>query len=52
MQVSASFLSIRENRKENIFRLVESGADYLHVDIMDGEFVENKTDFEELKRVL
>lgn len=43
MKVSASFLSIKDNIKENIKRLDNSNIDYLHLDIMDGIFVQNKT---------
>ena len=43
MKISASFLSIKDNLKENIARLTQTDIDYLHLDIMDGNFVENKT---------
>lgn len=43
MKVSASFLSIKENIKENIKKLDNTNIDYLHLDIMDGKFVQNKT---------
>ena len=33
--ISASFLSIKENLKENIKRLDKTNIDYLHLDIMD-----------------
>ena len=41
--ISASFLSIKENVKDNIEKLDTTTIDMLHVDIMDGLFVENKT---------
>lgn len=41
--ISASFLSIKDNIKENIQKLDATSIDMLHVDIMDGVFVENKT---------
>ncbi len=44
MKISASFLSIKDNLEQNINKLINSNIDYLHVDIMDGQFVENKTD--------
>lgn len=43
MKISASFLSIKDNLKENIKLLSKSNIDYLHLDIMDGIFVPNKT---------
>ena len=43
MKISASFLSIKNNLKENIKLLAKSNIDYLHLDIMDGIFVPNKT---------
>lgn len=53
MQLSVSFLGITENRKENILKLSNEKIDFLHIDVMDGEFVENKTEnLEDLKKVL
>ena len=43
MKISASFLSIKDNLKDNINRLTKCDIDYLHLDIMDGVFVNNKT---------
>lgn len=43
MKISASFLSIKDNLKENLKLLCKSNIDYLHLDIMDGSFVPNKT---------
>lgn len=43
MKISASFLTIHEPIKENIEKLVQTDIDYLHLDIMDGKFVPNKT---------
>lgn len=43
MQISASFLSIKENVKQNVEVLDKCDIDYLHLDVMDGIFVENKT---------
>ena len=43
MKISASFLSIKDNIKENIVKLTNNDIDYLHLDIMDGKFVANKT---------
>lgn len=53
MKISASFLSIKDNLKENIARLTQTDIDYLHLDIMDGNFVENKTwDIEQIKGII
>ena len=43
MKISASYLSIKDNIEENIKRLDNSKIDYIHVDVMDGMFVPNKT---------
>lgn len=53
MKISASFLSIKDNIKENIIKLDNTNIDYLHIDIMDGMFVPNKTwDIDEIKYLL
>ena len=41
--ISASFLSIKDNIKDNINKLDKTSIDMLHVDIMDGKFVSNST---------
>lgn len=43
MKISASFLSIKNNLRENINILSKTSIDYMHLDIMDGKFVPNKT---------
>lgn len=43
MKISASFLSIKEDMEKNLEKLDKTNIDYLHVDIMDGIFVPNKT---------
>ena len=43
MKISASILSIKGNIKDNVKRIEETNIDYLHLDIMDGYFVSNKT---------
>ncbi len=43
MKVSVSILSEKENYKEAIYKLNNTNADYLHLDIMDGSFTNNKT---------
>lgn len=53
MQISASFLSINDNIKENVNLLTSCDIDYLHLDIMDGEFVNNKTwEISEIKELI
>ena len=53
MKISASFLSIKNDLKTNIKKLDQTNIDYLHLDIMDGKFVDNKTwKFIELKNIL
>lgn len=53
MLISGSFLSIKNNLKENIIKLDKSNIDYLHLDIMDNNFVPNITwDIETIKDLL
>ena len=53
MKISASFLSIKEDLKNNIKKLDNSNIDYLHLDIMDNIFVPNITwSIEEIKELL
>lgn len=53
MKISASFLSVKDNLEENIKILDQTNIDYLHLDIMDGKFVENKTwNFRHIKKIL
>lgn len=53
MKISASFLSIKDNIKENISKLTKTNIDYLHLDIMDGQFVKNKTySVDEIKEII
>lgn len=49
MEISASILSIKDDIKNNIKRVDNLEINYIHLDIMDGKFVTNKTrDFEEI----
>lgn len=48
MELSVSILGIKENLKEKIKELNKLKVDYLHLDIMDGEFVVNVNDDYEL----
>ena len=41
--LSTSILGFKENAKENIKKIDGLNTDYLHIDIMDGIFVPNKT---------
>ena len=51
MIVSVSVLSSTIKPREIVKKLDSSNADYIHIDIMDGKFVENKTwTFEEVKK--
>lgn len=51
MKVSASFLS-SSNVPMDLKRLNETDVDYIHVDVMDGKFVPNKTmPFSEMKNI-
>ena len=51
MKVSASFLS-SANPAVDLAKLNDTDVDYIHVDIMDGKFVKNKTmPFSEMKNI-
>lgn len=49
MKLSVSYLSIKDNKDEEIKLLTSTTADYLHVDIMDGKFVLNTTEDDALQ---
>lgn len=42
MKVSVSFIKSKNSPEETINKLNNTDCDYLHVDVMDGNFVENK----------
>ena len=52
MKIAASFLDIKEPIIEEVTKLSTLDVDYLHLDVMDGIFVENKTyTFEEFYNI-
>lgn len=42
MKIAPSFLKIKEPKHEEILKLDKEDIDLIHVDVMDGIFVENK----------
>lgn len=42
MKIAVSYLSSKYKEKDTIKLIDESNADFIHVDLMDGKFVENK----------
>ncbi len=51
MLISTSFLSSK-NIPKDLLKLNETSTDYIHVDVMDGKFVKNKTmPFKEMKNI-
>ena len=53
MIISPSILNVEDNKKiEYIQKLEKNGVKFLHLDIMDGKFVENKTfDYQYIKEL-
>ena len=52
MEISTSILNAR-NREKTILKLNKSKTDYIHFDVMDGEFVDNEQfEIDELIRLL
>ena len=50
MKIAVSFIKSKYNEKETIDIINQTSSDYLHIDIMDGEFVENKNyDFDDIE---
>ena len=53
MKVSVSILSSSIKASDIVKKLDNTKADYIHVDIMDGKFVENKTwTYSEIKKIV
>lgn len=51
MKISATFLSSK-NVPQDLMKLDQTDVDYVHVDVMDGKFVSNKTmQFSEFKHI-
>lgn len=52
VKVSTSILSIKENLLDNIKKINNTTSDFIHLDIMDGIFVNNKTyTFDEIEEI-
>ena len=52
MKTSISITKCKDSRKSSIIELINTDTDYIHVDMMDGIFVENKNfDVAELKKM-
>lgn len=50
MKIAVSFIKSKYNEKETIDIINQTSSDYLHIDIMDGKFVENKNyDFDDIE---
>lgn len=52
MKISVSFLKSKFNEKTTIKKIENTSADFIHVDVMDGHFVFNKTYFKAKKLLL
>lgn len=44
--ISVSILGIKENKINNYKKIDNTSCDLIHLDVMDGQFVENKIDFD------
>lgn len=53
MKIAVSYLKSKYDLKTTIESIENTDAEYIHVDVMDGNFVENKTyEYEELESIL
>ena len=53
MKIAVSYLKSKYDLKTTIKSIENTDAEYIHVDVMDGNFVENKTyEYEELESIL
>ncbi len=53
MKVSVSILSLEQNIRKEVNKLAQTSADYMHLDIMDKEFVKNRSwNYKEIKLLL
>ncbi len=53
MKIAISFLKSKYNLKETIKKINNTNADYIHVDVMDGKFVQNTSNnYLEIKDIL
>lgn len=53
MLISTSYLGIKDDKQNNIQKLCRTNTDFIHLDIMDGVFVPNKTEpVDQIKKYL
>ena len=53
MKIAVSYLKSKNDLKTTIESIEKTDAEYIHVDVMDGNFVENKTyEYQELESIL
>ena len=53
MKISGSILGLKEQTKEELKKIEQSGIDYVHIDVMDGLFVFNNSyPYEQVKNIV
>lgn len=53
MKISGSILGLKEKSKEELIKIEQSGIDYVHIDVMDGLFVNNNSyPIDEVKKIV